>query len=196
MLPIDHLPTDNEWGVPVLDPALQPASITPPVLHWGSRARGSANTGTWSFYVDDYRFGSVRQNIDAVVRTKCTACTELNITLHDGVPRAVALASVYEKRRVAALLQSRSIAVFVDICVPSEHFSLNFLGVPKGWRAFSTRGYAAMPNELRKQYQAAADWAGRMPLLLVIGGGETIQSLCRELPGAVWYPGHDGTRSR
>ncbi len=196
MLPPDVLPTDNEWGVPVLDIALQPASVTPPVLPWGSRARGAANTGTWSFYVDDYRFGSVRQNIDAVVRTKCTACTEINITLHDGAPRAVALASAYEKRRVAALLQARGIAVFVDICVPSEHFALNFLGVPRGWRAFATRGYADLPDELRKQHAAATEWAGRMPLLLVIGGGAPTQQLCRELPGAVWYPGHDGTRSR
>jgi hypothetical protein len=184
------LPSDNEWGIPCLDPALQAVDIPQPVLHWGSRQRGARHTGTWSFYVDDYRFEAVLSDVAPVVRTGCAAACELNLTLRDHAPRALVIAATYRKRRVAALLQARLISTFVDLCVPAETRPWSMLGVPRGWRAFSTRGYAARPAEVRDEYAFAEQWAGRQPLLLVVGGGESIRSVCSELPGAVWCPGH------
>lgn len=184
------LPTDNLWGIPCLDPTLQPYAITQPVLAWGSRARGSANTGTWHFYVDDYRFGAALANPENVARTGCTAACEPNITMRDYTTRAEALWGTFQKRRVAALLQARGVRVFVDLCFPAALTELCMLGVPRGWRAFATRGFAARPDELRAEHELACQWAGRYPLFLVVGGGELIRAVCLELRGAVWCPGH------
>lgn len=184
------LPSDNEWGVPVLDPRLQPSAVTPPVLPWGSRRRGATNTGTWSMYVDDYRFGLARTEPSVVWQTECAAVTELNITVREHTPRAMALAATYEKRWLARRWQQLGVPVFVDLCFPVALRDLCMLGVPEGWRAFSTRGYAARPHEVADEYLFAEQWAGCMPLVLVVGGGETVRQVCAALPGAVWFAGH------
>jgi hypothetical protein len=196
MLSDTILPTDNEWGVPCLDPEMQATEIRLPVLAWGSRRRGAINTGTWSLYVDDYRFGAARTDPSVVTRTECYAATEINLSVRDQTPRAVALANTYEKRRIARLWQAAGVRVFVDLCVAPHCRDLNMLGVPPGWAAFATRGYASAPESLVEEYEAARQWAGRAPLLLVTGGGETIRRVCQRLPGAVWVDAGAEMRSR
>lgn len=186
-------PSDNEFDIPTLRLDMQ-AQITPPVIAWGTISRGTHMGGTWSFYVDDYRFRSLLKNPAMLVESGCTCATEPNITLYDQSPRAEVIWATYRKRYVARFWQEAGVRVFVDLNVPSRFYEDVMLGVPRGWRSFSTRGYARRPEALRDEWKLANEWAQGWarsdPLLLVYGGGREIEKLCRELPGAVYVPSH------
>lgn len=79
---------------------------------------------------------------------------------------------------------------WADLNVPERFATLNLLGIPNGWRAYSTRGKAQDPGAVEREYRTAADRCGSTPLFLVVGGGQTIARLCRSLPGAVWVPAY------
>ena len=62
------------------------------------------------------------------------------------------------------------------------------LGVPRGWRAFATRGYADQLYALEAEYEIAREWAGDAgPLFLVYGGGRPTREWA-EAHGVVWVP--------
>lgn len=183
------LPTDNEWGVPSLCMNMQ-ATVRSPVLPWGSLARGTLMSGTWVFFVDDYRFGAIWREPLHITRTGCTAAVEPNVTLYEQTPRAEVLWSTYRKRCVARRWQEAGVPVFVDLNVPHRHRELCMLGVPRGWRAFATRGYSLRPSDIDHEHAFATQWSGGEPLLLVYGGGTNIESVCRSLPGSVYVPDH------
>lgn len=185
----DLYPTDNDWGVPTLRLDMQ-ASVVAPVMPWGSRSRGATMSGTWVFYVDDYRFGAVAKQPLQVLPTACNACCELNFTCYEQTPRAEVLWSTYRKRSVARQWQDAGLPVFVDLNVPERHRELCLLGVPQGWRSFATRGYAQRPEALRSEHRRAFEFAGAGLLMLVYGGGPKIEELCRSLTGAVYAPSH------
>jgi hypothetical protein len=182
-------PTDNEWGIPTLR-LDQQARVVLPVLPWGSRHRRSVMTGTWVFYVDDYRFGALEKQPDQLMATGCAGAVELNPSVFDQTPRALVLAATYRKREAARRWQDAGIPVLVDLNVPERHLELSLLGVPRGWRAFATRGYAARPEALTREYEAAREVAGGEPSLLVYGGGSSIEALTRTLPGALYVEAH------
>jgi uncharacterized protein DUF4417 len=188
MLPM--LPSDNEWGVASLLVEGQATSVVGPVFPWGALARGTRMTGTYHFFVDDYRFSALLRNPKLLADTGCAAAVEPNGTLYDQSPRWAALEATARKRAAARIWQELGIPTFVDLNVPPRFLDVCLLGVPKGWRAFATRGYVARPDDLRAEYAVACEWAGpgREPLFLVVGGGEPIGALCRELPGAIWVP--------
>jgi len=189
------IPSDNEWGVPSLDPKIQPASIMAPIVSWGSVSRAKQHGGTWVFYVDDYRFSSPAL-AEQVADSFPAAAAEPNYSVFDWTPRAEALWSVYRKRRVAWELQRRGVDVFVDLCMPEPHLDLALLGVPKGWRAYATRGFEARPNDVVREYLLAAKHAGGNPLLLVYGGGRGIAEVVRTMPGAVHCADYNASRTR
>lgn len=178
-------PSDNEWGVPTLLIDCQPDRVVAPVVRWGSVARSTRHGGTWCFYVDDYRFGPWESLAERAARTVPTACVEPNYTAHDWSPRAEVLWGVYRKRRIARELQALGVPTFVDLCLPAEHFDIALLGVPRGWRAYATRGYEARAEEIREEYARAREQAGREPLVLVYGGGPRVAAVTAELPGCV-----------
>src|SRR5690606_5282009 len=60
-----------------------------------------------------------------------------------------------------------------------EHSALNLVGVPRGWRAYATRGYAERLDDLDREYQIARDRCGSEPLFLVYGGGQPVQAFCQ-----------------
>jgi hypothetical protein len=182
-------PTDNEWGVPALRLDMQ-ARVVLPVIPWGSRHRRSAMTGTWVFYVDDYRFGALEKQPDQLGSTGCAGAVELNPSIFEQTPRALVLAATYRKRETSRRWQDAGIPVIVDLNVPERHLALSLLGVPRGWRTFATRGYAARPDALTREYEAAREVAGTEPSLMVYGGGPRIESLTRELPGALYVEAH------
>ncbi len=194
------LPSDNVWDVPSLRLDRQ-GVITTPVVAWGSVSRRVHMPGTWVFYVDDYRFGSLLRDPLQLVGTGCTGAAELNVTLYDLTPRVEALNATYQKRRAARLWQDAGLSVFVDVNVPERFYDVAMLGVPVGWTSFATRGYALRPDDLRTEHRLASGWAGPGLTLLVYGGGQRIEALCRELTGCVYVPAHmdqvrgKGTRS-
>lgn len=179
------LPTDNAWGVPSLLLECQPERIIAPVLRWGSVSRTTQHGGTWVTYVDDYRFGRWETMASRMAATVPAAAVEPNFSVFDWTPRAEALWSIYRKRRVARELQELGVPVFVDLCVPREHFDLALLGVPVGWRAYATRGFDARADDVVAEYGLAKVLAGREPLLLVYGGGAKVSAVVARLPGAV-----------
>jgi hypothetical protein len=187
------LPSSNEFDIPDLLIGLQAEAITEPVVAWGSVARTMRIPGgTWHFYVDDARFRALLANTTPVANSGAAQTTEPNISIYDTTPRFEALAKIGAKRYVARLWQRAGLRIFVDLNVPELRFQDNLIGVPAGWRAFSTRGYASRPEDLLAEHALVRDRPGL--LFLVVGGGKPIQDICRDLPGAVWVPSWHGTR--
>jgi len=180
-------PTDNEWGIPLLDVGLQADALDLPVGVWGFTKRASRMRGTWFFYVDDYRFSAVWDNPAAVVNTKCVNAVEPNYSTSEQMPLAVGLWGIYRKRWLARYWQSQGIRVFVDMNVSPKFRDMNLWGVPEGWKAYATRGSRDMLDLMVADYEAAAARAGDvMNLLFVVyGGGKDVETFCKER-GWLW----------
>ncbi len=183
------LPSSNEWGIPDLDPALQVEGGVPlPVWAWGSVARDREHTGTWHFYVDDKRFSAVLDDPTRVLASGCVGCCEPNVSAYDDTPLAMVLHGVYRKRRAARIWQTAGVRVTVDVNLPARVLERSEwrLGVPDGWKAFSTRGYDRRLQALDTEHEAACRVAhSDRPLLVVIGGGRGVADWCRGRPGVV-----------
>lgn len=188
------LPCDNPFDIPSLRLDVRPTGVTTPCMPWGSVARGRTMPGTWHFYVEDTRFGALLKEPSQLLATRCAAAVEPNITTYEQAPRIEFLWAVYRKRYVARAWQEAGIPIFVDLNVPRRFHGDALLGVPRGWRAYATRGYAARPDDLRAEHDLACDHARGVPLLLVIGGGRGIEALTRTLPGAVFVPDFSAQR--
>lgn len=183
------LPSDNDYGIPVLDRALQSEAVYAPFVRWGSVARSTRMRGcTWHFYTDDYKFSRLWKNPDRLLASKCAAAVEVNYSLGSESPLAYALWATYQKRWLARYWQMQAgIRVLVDLAVPERFRETNLLGVPEGWgsfayRATSREGTAA----IAAAYETAQGVAGcAPPVFVVYGGGREIQSFCQER-GLVW----------
>ncbi len=187
-VPAAIFPSDNAFDIPVLLPQLQADYVDAPVAGWGSTARRVNMHGTWHFYTDDYRFVGLWADPTGVVNSGCVSVIEPNFSVYDNTPRAQALDAIYRKRYLARLWQSYGIRVFVDLNVSVRHYEDNLLGVPSGWKAYATRGYAARLEHLTFEWELAVNVAKTSDILfLVIGGGKTVQEECRNR-GWVWSP--------
>lgn len=182
-------PSDNEWGVPTLLLDGQALAVAAPVLVWGTGGRKHIRfSGTWHFYTDDYRFERLWKDPAPVAQTGAVAAAEVNFTVTDQYPVAMALYQTYRKRWLSRYWQSLGMRIFVDLNVGELHREMNLLGVPKGWTAWATRGYTARLDALRREYEAACEHAGTREILFVIcGGGAQVKDAAREI-GAVWIP--------
>ena len=183
-------PSDNEWDVPCLLRELQGAPVVPPVCSWGSVSRSSWMPGTWVMFVDDARFGRLLRSPLQLTASGCHAAAEPNISLYDDSPMAEAIWAIYRKRWVARSWQDVGIRVLVDLNVPERYSRMNLLGVPRGWRAYATRGYANRPDSFVAECELAQEWAGGGATVLVFGGGKRVQHACSGTPGALWFPDH------
>lgn len=125
-------PTDNDWGIPVLDLRLQADAVDLPVVVWGSQARTKEMRGTFTFYLNDSQFTALWDDPSKVVNSHCVNVVEPNFTVTPQTPRAVALWQVYRKRWLARYWQSKGIRIFVDMNAAEGMYDLNMLGVPQG----------------------------------------------------------------
>jgi len=174
-------PSDNVWGVPTLLPDLQSTNVDLPVSLWGAMGRKKRMRGTWLFYCDDYRFTALWADPSGVVNTQCANAVEPNFTIGPQTPRALALWQIYRKRWIARWWQDYGIRVFVDMNVDTQTFAdIMLLGVPKGWKAYATRGYSKRMEFTLAEYELAKAHAGCEPLFLLYGGGAVCQELARE----------------
>lgn len=181
-------PTDNEWGIPLLDATLCATAIVAPVIPWGAgaAARKRHNPGTWHFYTDDYRFDALWTDPSPVVNTGCMAVVEPNFSVYTDMPPAVALWHIYRKRWLARWWQSFGIRIFVDLNVAERHADLNLLGVPRGWKAYATRGYTDRLHATIREWERAVAHADTDNILfMVYGGGKAIKQLCQQR-GWLW----------
>lgn len=174
-------PTDNEWGIPTLDPALQADFVDLPVQPWGAKSRKVRMPGTYHFYVDDYRFSKLWADPSPVVNSGCLSVVEPNFTTNEQMPRAVALYRIHQKRWLARYWQSYGLRVFVDLNVDPSVYDLALLGVPYGWLAYATRGYSAQIDCLNTEHTLACERAMTERILfLVIGSSEAVRGACHE----------------
>lgn len=173
-------PTDNDWGVPVLDLKLQARGLDLPCERWGRGSRHNGKmSGTWHFYTDDYKFAALWAAPTPIVYSGCHNIIEPNVSTNAAMPRAVALWGIYRKRWIARWAQSYGIGVFVDLNVDPAFADLNLLGVPRGWQAWATRGYDAMIDALDADYQIARMRAETDDIVfVVVGGGRETHAHC------------------
>lgn len=182
------LPTDNEYGIPELPISSDARSIPEPVIGWGTVARGRSMFGTYHFYVQDRNFTALLDAPENILASGCAVACEPNISVFEQTPRWKALYAIGRKRTASSTWASAGVKLFVDVCMPAEHMEIALLGVPIGWRSYSTRGFDARRNELEREYALANAHCLSEPLLLVVGGGNRVAEVCRGLPGAVYVP--------
>lgn len=166
-------PTDNDWGIPLLDIKRQARGLDLPCERWGRKGRTLEMKGTYHFYTDDYKFAALWDDPTPLVFSGCRNIIEPNVSTNPHMAAAVALWGIYRKRWIARWAQSYGVGVFVDLNVDPAFEQLNLLGVPKGWRAWATRGYDTMADLLERDYQTACTHAGSDDILFVVVGGGT-----------------------
>ena len=98
-------PSDNEMEVPMLRPDLQANAVDLPVTQWGTIRRRSDMHGTWSFYVDDYRFTALWRDPTPVINSGCLNVVEPNFSCSDQTPFPVVLNNIYRKRWLSRFWQ-------------------------------------------------------------------------------------------
>jgi len=180
--------TDNEYGIPMLDLRMQADHLEAPFAGWGTMPRKDKMTGTYHFYVEDYRFEQVWRNPLDIANSACYAIVETNFSVYDDMPKAVALWQMFRKRWITRWLQSIGMRIFVDLNISHRHDSLRFIGVPEGWKSYATRAYSKRLNETVIEYEQAVKHAGGGTILFVCyGGGKAAEELSKQY-GWIWYP--------
>ena len=182
--------TDNDWEIPMLDISMQAQEVAIPLNKWGEQARTTdlKGNGTVHFYTDDYKFSKLYEHPEQLYNAHPRNIVEPNFSLYLDMAPAFGLQAIYKKRVIARMMQDRGIRVFVDLNVAQKFIRLNLLGVPRGWRAFATRGYSDRLGALELEYriaEASAALADRTPLFMVYGGGDKCRQFCKEV-GAIY----------
>lgn len=183
-------PTSTDWEIPDLDIDMQAKEVAIPMQKWGEQARqlDLKGNGTIHFFTDDYKFSALYEDPSKLANAHPRNIVEPNFSLFLDMAPAFGLQAIYKKRVIARMMQERGIRVFVDLNVAQKFIKLNLIGVPRGWRAFATRGYSDRVGGLELEYriaEASASFAGRKPLFVVYGAGQRCKDFCKEV-GAVY----------
>ena len=150
-----------------------------PFSAWGADTRSKKGVKTYHFYVEDYRFEAIWKDPAVVLRSGCSAIVEPNLSLYDTTPVAFGLQQIYKKRWIARYFQERGVMVYADLNVARKFYKYNRMGIPDGYNAFATRGYADRQEYLKMEIQTAREISGcDKPNMIVYGGGERIRELC------------------
>lgn len=188
-------PAMNRLGIPDLVPAMDQHSVPLPVWCWGQTSRKKVNPGTWHHYTADYRFMAVEKNPGALLETGCAAAVEVNYSVYDDTPLAIAFWTIYKKRYISRIWQESGVTVFVDANMPERVLDTeeSRYGIPEKYSAFATRGYDKRISALDYEYQWAVSFGATCPLFLVVGGGRKVAEWCHKTPGA-FHSGYTGTK--
>ena len=173
-------PTDNDWGVPTLDLAVQAVNLELPAIRWGKFTRKKRVSGTYHFYIEDFKFSNLWEHPEDVVNASAAAIIEPNFSTGNDTPRAVVLWGIYRKRWLARWWQQFGIKVFVDLNIEAVFEDIALLGVPQGWKAYANRGYGTDMSHLDTAFEWAQSRSGvDNPLYVVYGGGKSVTDHCK-----------------
>lgn len=172
--------SNNEFEIPTLKIDGQPTrGLLLPFSGWGSDTRAKKDISTYHFYVEDYRFEAIWKNPNEVLNSGCMDLVEPNLSLFDTTPIAYGLHQIYKKRWIARYWQECGANIYADLNVSRKFQKYNRLGIPKGYNAFFTRGYADRQEYLKEEIQIAREISGENnPNMMVYGGGDRIKELC------------------
>jgi hypothetical protein len=188
-------PSSNAQGVPDLNPRLQPLGLEAPVNRWGAKARKNRVEGqTIHFYTDDYRFTGLWKDPTQIINSGARAMAECNFSTNSEMPESVVQAYIYMKRWISTWAQKQGgLEIWVDVAIDKRWHDIALLGVPRGWKSYSTYTYITSydPEEwLIPQYEMCVNHAGDEHInFWVYGGEEEVQKLCLE-HGWLWTPAH------
>ena len=175
--PNDIFLSSNDWGIPDLDPNMQPDTTDIDWLKWGVQQRTATHDGGIHFYTDDYKFNAVWNNPDGLLETGCSVVIEPNFSTWANMPRALAMTDIYKKRWLARYWQQHGVRLWVDVNVSPHLHDLNFIGVPKEWRFFATRylasfddGTVAGIDATMSDWHAIVDYTGTEDCVLLVYG--------------------------
>lgn len=181
-------PSSNRFGIPDLLLDCQADAPEMPLDIWGAKRR-DRTSGTALFYTDDYRFRNLWRNPDQLLRTNVTAFVEVNFSVYEDYPLALALWQTFRKRWLARYWQSKGLRCFVDLYVHPHFDHVNLLGVPEGWFSYATRGHPDLLPVLDSQLALARRHSGSdEPLFLVYGGGQHVRQWSLD-NGCLWIVG-------
>ncbi len=175
-------PSDNEYGIPVLEKQPLQLGVPQPVIVWGSTSRSIKNAGTLAYYTDDYRFEALWRRPEAALETGAGAAVECNFTITDSSPLAVVIWQTYRKRYLARFWQNAGISIYVDLCVPPHFQHINLLGVPRTWGQYATAAWDSRLADLELELKVAKSHAAGFPYsVIVYGGGKKVGTECARL---------------
>jgi hypothetical protein len=173
--------SNNEFEIPNLLLDRQAGKLLLPFAPWGADSRLRKDVSTYHFYVDDYRFEAIFKDPIKVLTSGVKALVEPNLSVYDTTPIAYGLQQIYKKRWISRYFQECGILVYVDLNVSVKFREYNKLGIPKGYNAFFTRGYADRVEYLKIELDVAREISGlQTPNMLVYGGGDEIRAFCTE----------------
>lgn len=172
--------SNNDFDIPNLRLDEQPTSgLLLPFSAWGADTRLKKGIRTYHFYVEDYRFEAIWKDPTIILNSGCSAVVEPNLSLFDTTPVAFGLQQIYKKRWIARYFQECGVKVYADLNVAQKFYKYNRMGIPDGYNAFATRGYADRQEYLKMEIQIAREISGKdTPNMIVYGGGEEIKELC------------------
>lgn len=174
--------SDNEFDIPLLLKEQQPSSgVVLPFAAWGADSRQRKDIATYCFYVEDYRFEAIWKNPLVVLEGSVQAIVEPNLSLFDTTPIAYGLQQIYKKRWIARYYQECGIKVYADLNVAKKFYKYNTMGIPKGYNAFATRGYADRLEYLKEEIEIAREISGlETPNMIIYGGGGTVEQIAKD----------------
>jgi hypothetical protein len=173
--------SNNQFDIPNLLLEQQAGKLLLPFAPWGADSRLRKDVATYHFYVDDYRFEAIFKDPIKVLTCGVKALVEPNLSVYDTTPIAYGLQQIYKKRWISRYFQECGIKVYADLNVSVKFREYNKMGLPKGYNAFFTRGYAGRLEYLKGELEVAREVSGlQTPNLLVYGGGDEIRNFCIE----------------
>ena len=173
--------SNNEYDIPNLLLDKQAGKLMLPFAPWGADSRLRKDVQTYHFYVDDYRFEAIWKDPVKVLTSGVKALVEPNLSVYDTTPIAYGLHQIYKKRWISRYFQECGIQVYADLNVSVKFKEFNKMGIPKGYNAFFTRGYADRLSYLIEEHGIAKEISGLdTPNLVVYGGGDVIKKYCIE----------------
>lgn len=186
-------PSDHFSGISLLLPELQGLTVDLPVDIWGARQGRSKTTrhsATVLFYTEDYRFEGVWDKPNTFLGGSIVNAGECNFSLYTTTPPAVALYQTYRKRWLSRYWQENGLRIFVDMNVSPNYYAMNLIGIPKGWKAYCSRGYTDRIAFTEQELEIAYEHAGCRPIFLLYGGGRKVYewALAHANDGVLWVP--------
>ena len=171
--------SNNIYDIPTLRLDMQAGKVILPLAPWGADSRLRKDISTYHFYVEDYRFEAIWKDPTKVLMSGVQALVEPNLSLFDTTPVAYGLQQIYKKRWIARYFQECGIKVYADLNVSRKSQEYNKLGIPEGYNAFFTRGYADRISTLEEEIEIARQISGLdNPNLIVYGGGAKVHEVC------------------